>query len=202
MGFLSASVSFIRYEVIGEKDPLLWENIPDLLKKYAFQEIEEGIEEMATGWVAFQNILDTSWKTASPYRGEYVVFGLRMDRRKLSPAIFKKYYALALEEFLQLEKEKTRYIPRSKKKEIRENVKIKLLSKTLPVPALFDIIWKYGEDIVYFSSVNKGVRQAFEELFSKSFSLELKPMTPLILVKRYDGIPAHTFDNYRGEVFI
>ncbi len=202
MGFLSSSVSFIRYEVVGEKDPLLWENIPDILKRDAFVEIEDSIEEMGAGWVAFENLLDVSWRSSSPYRGEYVVFGLRMDRRKISPAVFKKYCAMALEEFLELEGEKIKYIPRNRKQEIRENVRMKLLSKTLPVPSLFDVIWKYSEDMLYFSSVNKGVRQVFEELFLKSFSLKLIPLTPGSLLKRCDSSLFEVFSSYKGEIFI
>ncbi len=205
MGFLSSSVSFVRYEVKGEKDPLLWENLPDILKQNSFSEIDEGVEELGVGWVSFDNLLDTQWEDSSPYRGEFVVFGFRMDRRKLSPAIFKKYYTLALDEFLEREGEKIRYIPRAIKQEIRENVRLKLLSRTLPIPAVFDVIWKFNDDLVYFSSINKGVRRLFEELFIKSFSLSLRPLTPWRSLKRLErtkGLSPIFSSPYKSEVFI
>ncbi len=196
MGFLSPSSGIIRYKVLGEADSELWEKIPELLKKYRFQEIEDTTEELSFGWVCFDNMLDTKWESAPPYKGEYVCFSLRIDKRKISPAVFKKYYQMTLAEILSSGGDE-KYISRAKKQEIKENIRIKLLSKTFPVPSITDVVWNFSKNILYLSTTNKSTREIFLELFQKTFKLPLIPITPYELGKEMGSKLKIDIDKYK-----
>lgn len=182
MSFLSSSCSFSRYRVINEIPDHLWSKIQDLLVEYSFQEIEDTNEEQAYGWVCFENMLDNIWKTAPPQKAEYLAFSLRLDTRRIPAAVFKKHYQIGLEKLKQNNKEKGKnFVSREQKAELREQLKMKLLSRTLPIPALFEVIWNPQQNRIYFDSIQPKVKNLFEDLFSQTFPLYLEPLSPYFL---------------------
>lgn len=182
MSFLSSSCSFSRYRVINEIPDHLWSQIQDLLVEYSFQEIEDTNEEQAYGWVCFENMLDNIWKTAPPQKAEYLAFSLRLDTRRIPAAVFKKHYQIGLEKLKQNNKEKGKnFVSREQKAELREQLKMKLLSRTLPIPALFEVIWNPQQNRIYFDSIQPKVKNLFEDLFSQTFQLYLEPLSPYFL---------------------
>jgi DNA recombination-dependent growth factor C len=204
MGFLSASASFTRYRPTGEVPGTLWNDIPDLLQQFAFQEIERSNAERGFGWVCFEDFLDTEWHTAPPSKGEFIAFALRLDTRRIPPAVFKKHYQLALAELQETMQQKgQKYVTRSQKQELKEQVKLRLLSQTLPIPAVFDVVWNTASNRIYFCSIQAKVRTLFEELFAETFGLQLEPLTPFALAQAQLGSePAQQLEEYEPGVFV
>jgi len=184
MGFLSSSVSLTRYRIVEDIPDSLWPRLPDLLLENAFADIDETRDERSFGWVCIDNMLDNEWRTAPPYKGEYVAFALRLDTRRIPAAVMKKHYQIALEELTRKNKQEGKsFISRSQKQELREQVKLRLLGKTLPVPAVFDVIWNPAENRVFFASTQKKMLPLFEEHFTRTFQLHLEPLTPYFLAQ-------------------
>lgn len=182
MGILSASVSLTRYRIIEEVPKQLWPNIPDLLLKFAFEDIENTAEERSFGWTCLDNMLDTNWETAAPQKGAYLAFALRLDTRRISPAVMKKHYTLELEKLIHnMQEQGKKFVSKEQKKELKEQIRLKLLAKTLPVPAQFDVCWNVGNNSVYLGSSTDKIRQMFEELFTQTFELHLEAQTPYFL---------------------
>jgi len=204
MGFLRASASFTRYRPIGEVPSSLWSNIPDLLQQFAFQEIERSNAERGFGWVSFEDFLDTEWHTAPPSKGEFIAFALRLDTRRIPPAVFKKHYQLALADLQETMRQKgQKYVTRSQKQELKEQVKLRLLSQTLPIPAVFDVVWNTASNRIYFGSIQGKVRTLFEELFAETFGLQLEPLTPFALAEALLGSEtASHLEEYEPGVFV
>lgn len=98
----SASISFTRFRVIDPIPSELLTQIPEKLRQFAFRDIDDLPEMQAYGWVCFEDMLDTEWRTAPPQKGNYFTFSLRLDTRRIPPAIIKKQLSLAL----KAEKEK------------------------------------------------------------------------------------------------
>lgn len=203
MGFLSASTSFTRYRLAGELPPTLLAEAPDRLKKFAFRDIDRSADERSFGWVCFDHFLDVSWKTAPPEKGSYFTFTLRLDTRRISPAVLKKHLILALDEHkTRMAEAGRRSISKDERQEIGERVRLSLLAKTLPVPAVFEIIWNTQTDMVYLGSVNSKIREMFEELFSMTFGLGLEPMDPLTMAGIVLGpTRKRALDTYQPAVF-
>ena len=59
MGFQNSSCSFSRFRVLDPVSDELVLQIPDLLRKYAFREIDELPEMSAWGWSCFDDMFDT-----------------------------------------------------------------------------------------------------------------------------------------------
>ena len=98
MGFLAGAAAFTRYRITEPVPDTLWAEVADRLKnpKHAFQEIDDTAAERSFGWVSFEDMLDPAWREASPHKGSYLAFALRLDTRRVPPAVYKKHFLLAL----------------------------------------------------------------------------------------------------------
>lgn len=188
MSFLKASVSFTRYRIISEIPGGLWSEVADRLRRNRFRDIDETADERSFGWVSFDNWLDPDFKEAPPQKGEFIAFQLRLDTRRVSPAVFKKHFQLALDEALAQAREQGRkFVSRDQKMEIREQVNLKLRARTLPIPAVFEVVWNTASNHVCLNSTRQKIRSLFEDQFALTFDLHLEPLTPFYLAASLTG---------------
>lgn len=188
MAFLNTSNSFTRFRITEPVPRELWARIADKLKEFAFRDIDETSDERSLGWVSFEDMLDTDWREAPPQKGGYIAFSLRLDTRRVPPAVLKKHTAVAMraEEARNREQGK-KYVSRERKKELREQVELKLRLRTLPIPAEFNVVWNTADNSVYFASTQAKMIEAFQEHFAKTFDLDLDPLTPYGLAVKILG---------------
>lgn len=188
MSFIKTSTSFTRFRITEAVPQQLWSEITDRLKQYAFRDIDETSDERSLGWTSFEDMLDTQWQNSPPQKGAYIVFSLRLDTRRVPPAVLKKHTAIALkaEEARNREQGK-KYVSRERKKELRENVEIKLRMRFLPIPAEFNVVWSTEDNTVLFASTQPKMIEAFQEHFSQTFNLDLDQLTPYGLAVKLLG---------------
>jgi len=179
-------------------------DIPRRLKRFAFVDIDQSAEERSFGWVCFDDLLDAEWKTSSPEKGEYLVFSLRLDTRRVSPAMFKKHWLLALKQKVaELPEQGRKYLTRDQKAELREHVRQRLLARSLLIPAVFDVVWSVRDNRVYLATTNAKIRTLFEDMFARTFELALEPLTPVVLAQEHLGEAVrHRLDEFEGAVFV
>lgn len=179
MSFLNASTSFTRFRIIDPIPSTLWPTVQEKLRQFAFHDIDDIPEERAFGWVCFDDMLDNEWITAPPDKGEFLVFSLRLDTRRIPAAVLKKHTMIALRDEEARNKEQgKKFISRERKKELREQVKLQLRSRFLPIPAEFNVVWSTPTGMVYLASTQPKICDMFMELFTTTFDLHLEPMTP------------------------
>ena len=188
MGFQNSICSFSRFRVLDPVSDELVLQIPDLLRKYAFREIDELPEMSAWGWSCFDDMFDTEWSAASPKKGDAVFFSLRLDIRRIPAGVIRKYMALAIKEEIKKLKESGKtYIARERKKEIREQVLFKLKKHFLPVPGEFNVVWSIANNEIWFASTQTKIIDLFMEQFLKTFNLHLEHKTPYVLAQMILG---------------
>ena len=188
MSFLKASTSFTRFRIIDDVPADLWPAIPEKLRQFAFLDIDDIAEERAFGWTSFDDMLDTEWKLSPPEKADYLTFSLRLDTRRIPPAVLKKHTLIAVREEEKKAKEQGReYLSRTRKKEIQDAVRGTLMTRFLPIPAEFNVVWNTRDNIVYFASTQEKVIHLFTEFFSLTFDLDLEQLTPFTLATRIMG---------------
>ncbi len=188
MAFLKSSSSFTRFRITEPVPQALWAEITDRLRQHAFRDIDETSDERSLGWVSFEDMLDAEWREEPPQKGAYIAFSLRLDTRRVPPAVLKKHTAVAMkaEEARNREAGK-KYISRERKKEIREQVELRLRTRTLPIPAEFNVVWNTADNTVFFASTQAKMIEAFQEHFAKTFNLDLDQLTPYGLAAKILG---------------
>ncbi len=202
MPFLSPTLSFTRYMI---KDPLpdnFWATAIDQIGSKVFRENSAGVQEMSTGWVAPRDPFRDTITIEDISFSDYLVLSLRIDKRSVPSALVKKF--CAIEEKRTIAERNLERITGKMRKEIRERVRLELLSKALPVPATYDLCWNIATGKLYFFCRQDKICGIFEELFKVTFELRPYPVIPytlgLQLVDRENM--ALTFKEMKPEVFV
>lgn len=184
MSLISSSTGLTRYRVVEDVPDELFRQVPELLKRHAFQDIDNTADERSFGWTNFDDMLDTEWVESIPDKGQFIVFSLRLETRRIPPATLKKHFNIALKrELIQAKEQGKNFLSRDRKKEIKEQVTLKLRARFLPIPAVFDAAWDVRTNRVYFDSGNAKSRELFEDCFKLTFDLSLEPLTPFFLAR-------------------
>lgn len=184
MGFLNAACSFTRFRIVDPVSSALLNEVPQKLRQpeFVFRDIDDTADEQSFGWVCFEDMLDTQWHTAPPEKGSYLAFSLRLDTRRVPAGVIKKHLTLALRaEMARVKEQGKTYVSRERKKELKEQVILRLRSRFLPVPAEFNVIWSTDTNTVWFASTQSKVIDLFTDLFTRTFDLTIEQLTPYSL---------------------
>ncbi len=182
MGLLANSTTFVRYSVEGDLTENFWTFAAEQIAAHSFRDIDDSYEEISIGWVSVLNMFDAEFSYASYAAGDYIVLTLRVDERKVSPQALKKF---CLKEEERLKKE--RQIPklnRSQKLEIKDNVKLMLTKKAVPVPATYDLCWNLGDNTLFFFSTSQKAQEILEDFFKETFGLNLARQIPYLIAEQ------------------
>lgn len=176
MGLLAGTASFTRFMVEGELPGNAWDFIADQVTKHSFKDIDDTLDELSIGWVSVGDMFDSRFAYGSYAAGDYVTLAMRVDERKVSGAVLKKF--AAKEEARIKEEKDLRRLSRTVRLEIKERIKAELMRKSPPVPAVYDLCWNVPKGTVLFFSNGRKPLALLEELFKETFGLSLVMQVP------------------------
>ncbi len=176
MGILSSSVSITQYHVGGKLSEPILESVATGLKKNAVEEIDNESSDKAIGWTCFNNPFSTDFNQSPFLIGTHLVFSMRIDKKAIPSKIVQKHYTLEMTK--KLAKSGRDFLSKTEKKEIKDHV-IHLLNLRIPAtPNIYDLIWNYESNTLWFFSNLKGANEELETLFTRSFKLKLIRLFP------------------------
>ncbi|MFZ0728439.1 MAG: exonuclease [Desulfobacterales bacterium] len=176
MGVLSPSVSITRYRVAGKLPEPVLETVIDALRRHAILDIDNEAAEKSCGWTSFENPFTPDFEGSTHLFGAYLVFSLRIDKKNIPSKILKKQYVI--EEKKRLDASGRQFFSRAEKKLIKEELLHHLSLRIPATPHIYDLIWNYEEEKLWFFSNLKAANEELEALFSESFKLSLIRMFP------------------------
>lgn len=185
MGLLTGSASFTRFAVEGELPEHFWDFVAERVASHSFKDIDDSMDEYSIGWVSVANMFDADFAFSSYAAGDYVVLTMRVDERKVSPAVLKKY-VMKEEERIKLEKELPK-LSRSVRLEIKERVRAELVRKSAPIPATYDLCWNLSDNTLLFFSTSKKAMALLEDLFRETFDMSIILQIPWLTGARMVG---------------
>jgi len=176
MGLLSSSVSITRYKVKGYLEEPVIETVAAALKQNSISDIDDHASAITAGWTSFNNPYQPNFEDSSFVLGTYLVFSLRIDKKSIPPKIIQKYYTIEMAK--KLEATGRKYLSKSEKEMIKDHV-INVLSLRIPAtPNIYDVLWDYEGELLWFFSNLKAANIELESLFSKSLKLTLIRLFP------------------------
>lgn len=181
MGLITGVASFVRYTVEGEVPENFWDFAAERITAHAFRDIDDTFEEFSIGWVSVAGMFDAEFSEASFVAGDNIAMAMRVDERKVAPAVLKKF---CLKEERRILKE--RQLPklsRAQKTELKENVRLRLLKQAAPAPAVHEMYWSLADNTVTFFSTSAKAQGLFEDLFRDTFDLGLVMQVPFTLAR-------------------
>ena len=187
MGLLSRTTTFVRYAVEGELPGNFWEFAAERIAQFSFRDIDDTFDEYSIGWVSIDNMFDSSFAHASYAVGDYIVLSMRIDERKVSKTLLHKY-SLKEEERLKKEMQIPR-LNRSHKDRIKEDIRLQLVKKSLPVPSVYDLCWNLADNTLLFFSTSIKAQSVLEDFFRECFGLTIILQVPYLVASNLLDLP-------------
>ena len=131
MGLLTGSASLTRFSVVGELPESFWDFAAQRVSAMSFKDIDDTMDEYSIGWVSVADMFDASFAYSSYAAGDYIALTMRVDERKVTPSVLKKY-VMKEEERFKREKQIQR-LNRAARLEIKERIRAELIRKSPPV---------------------------------------------------------------------
>jgi len=180
MGLISGSGSFTRYTVEDTLGDDFVEGLSDKIARYTFRNLDENsVDERSLGWANIMNMFDNRFAELEFLKEPYIAMSLRVDERKI-PATALKQYAIKAEEEIK-EKENLEFLPKRRRTDIKDGVRLRLLKRAIPVSKAYDMIWNYNTGQVIFACINNRLCDEFVEFFLQTFNLHLAAVCPYTL---------------------
>lgn len=178
MGLLNGTASFVRYAVEGDLPDNFWDFAAERIPSFAFRDIDDSVDEFSVGWVSLNNMFDSAFAYASYAVADFIVMSLRIDERRVSPAALKKF---TLKEEARKKRElEVPKLSRNHRLEIKENVRLALVKKAVPVPSVHDFYWNLAEGTVLFYGTGSKTLAIFEGLFKDCFGVSCILQVPYL----------------------
>ena len=201
MGLLSRTATFVRYTVEGELPGNFWNFAAERIAQFAFQDIDDTFDEYSVGWVSIDNMFDASFAHASYAVGDYIVLSLRIDERKVSKTLLQKF-SLKEEERIKKVKQIPR-LNRSERVRIKEDVRLQLVKKSLPLPSVYDLCWNLADNTVLFFSISTKAQSVLEDFFKECFGLTIILQVPyLSATNLLEASLQERLQDLRPQVFV
>ncbi len=171
MGLLSSNVSITRYQVLGQLADPLMDTLTRLLTQNAIVEIDDEDMDQSAGWTSFNDPFTPDFTGSTFVLGSQFIFSFRMDKKAIPSKVVNKKYRQEMTK--RLKESGKEFLSRNEKKQIKEDV-IRELSLRIPAtPNVYDVLWNYEKNSLWFFSTQKTANEAFEVFFTKSFKLNL-----------------------------
>jgi len=186
MGLMHGSASFTRYMAEGTLPQNFMEVLYESVARYAFRNLDEkSIDERSAGWVNIMDMFDNRFAGIGFLKEPYVAMSLRIDERKIPPTALKQYCRAAEDKIK--EEEHLQFLPKSRRADIKEAVRLRLLKRAIPVARIYDMIWNTATGLVVFGCTSAKICDEFMMRFLQTFNLQLQAICPYALGELYLG---------------
>ena len=186
MSFLSSSVSITRYRVEGTLAEPVLETVLNGLKNAVIREIDREPDQKSVGWTSFDAPFNPNFDGSNFVIGTHMVFSLRIDKKSLPSKVVNKQVNMAIRK--RLAETDRENLSRNEKKEIKDDVIHRLYTQMPATPNVYDLIWDYEGNSLWFFSNLKEANEELETLFSKSFKLMLIRIFPFTAADSICGL--------------
>ncbi len=181
MGIMSRTGSFVRYAVEGEMPANFWEFAGERIAANAFGDIDDTFDEQSVGWVSLASMFDSDFSQGPYALGDYLAMSMRVDERKVAAKILNKFCLKEEDRLRRLHQ--VPKLSRAQRLEIKDNMHLMLLKKSMPAPAVYDMCWNLAEGTILFFSANQKAQENFEELFRRTFELGVILQPPYLVAE-------------------
>jgi hypothetical protein len=179
VGFDSGPISFQRYAVVGQSPKLADEAVLARFAEHAFRATDIGVpEEVEYGWAGPRHALDDGFGFEHCVFNDCVHVALRVDTNKV-PAELKRAFQ-SIEEAAVAAGNPSGFISKQQKRDVKDQLARKLDSELRSGKyrrtKLHHVLWDVPAGILY-APASPSVREKLMELFSRTFALDLQPLT-------------------------
>ncbi len=179
MGLIKGTSGLTRFIVEDPVPDDYMETFPLMIERYAFRNLDNTSDlERSAGWVNIMDMFDNDFTNMQYIKTPYLAMTYRIDVRRVPAGALRQYSLEAESKVLAMEG--LEFLPKPRKKEIKEMTKLGLLKRAIPVSKTYDMVWNMDKGYLFFSGVNRKLCDEFSSFFSKCFNLRLGSVYPFL----------------------
>jgi len=155
------------------------------------------------GWVNIMDMFDSSFGNMDFLKEPCMALSWRVDARKVPTKALQRYCREAEEKIKAAEE--LEYLPKPRRREIRDMVRLRLLKRAIPASQTYDVIWNLKTGVLIFGATSPKLADEFTEFFLKCFNLRLNSIFPYTLAMRVfekEGLDTSLLDDATPTVFV
>jgi len=185
----------------GPPMPKFRERYVESLNAYAVRPLEpESDEDRVCGWATVAHPLDTAFESDKVIFNEYLCLTYRIDTLKVPATTLRLHQHEA--ELAWLAENHMETMPRGQRKELQEEIRLRLRKRMVPAIKTVDLVWNTSTTQVWIWTHSAKVIEEIEELFHKTFDLELRTCDPYSVAERaLEGPLAEALEASEPAVF-
>jgi len=177
VGLIRGSATFSRYRVTGGLPDDYAEAFPKGILRYAFRNLDDlPNEERSTGWVNILDMFDSSFPAMEYFKDPYLALSWRVDVKRIPARALRQYSLEAENEVMR--REELAYLPKSRRDDIRESVRLQLLKRAIPQSNVYDVVWHLQTGDLLFGGTGNKLCDEFVEIFRNTFERLPVPVYP------------------------
>lgn len=206
MSFPSGSITFSRFQVIGQQPKQIDQKLLDKLEGAVLQIGEYGVpDEVEYGWCGGRHIFDGKFSFEHNVFSDAIHFALRIDTNRI-PSEIKKAYQL-IEEEAAAANNPSGFISKNQKRDAKDSVRRKLdddlKSGKFRRSKLVPILWDFPGRVLY-SPITSQALEKLHEIFERTFALTLEPLSAGGLALRHldDNGKRREYEDARPTRFV
>ncbi len=193
MGILHGTATYRKFRVTDPLPKSFHEKLVQGLQRYGFREIDpKKNPEQSIGWVNAADPFDADLNLDKILYGDWVLIGLRWDRKSVPALLLKARTAERIRAVLA--ERRLRKLSREEIAQIRITVKETLLASVAPTTAVYEVLWHLSSGQVYLSTHATRVADNFVDLFEETTGLALEEETIVSRVEDFADRTGHDID--------
>jgi recombination associated protein RdgC len=186
MGILSSSASITRYQVTGKLPEPMLENLRTALTQNTIREIDHEPMEKSAGWTSFESPFKPDFENSPLVYGTHMIFSMRIDKKKVPAKALAKHVNMEIAKRLQKSDRKT--LSKAEKAQLKDEVHHRMLMRMPATPNIYDVVWNYEAQALWYFSNLKAANEELEALFAKTFKLSIIRMFPYTMADMTCGL--------------
>jgi recombination associated protein RdgC len=187
MGAFRGSITFSKFYVRGELPEDFRDRFMESIHVRAFRPLDPSEEiDFRVGWCSITDPFDLELTHEKVFFNQYLNIGFRVDRWRIPGPLFKATFRQAERDYL--DKHGVEKLSRAQKKNLEQLVNAQLRRKVVPSMRAIDLSWNLNEGVVRFFQKSAKQAELMNELFEKTFELELVPDGAYVAAERR-GLP-------------
>jgi len=171
MSFIKGNLSLSRFSVLQESFDFSF--LEEKLTSRSFKDLFPLEAQEKWGWTLIDDPLSTEFTPARYKFGNYFLFSLRVDTRRIPASLFKLRYLEGEKDFLA--RHGLAKLSREQRESLREVTRKELATRIPPIPSFYEVCWSPAKSAVYFSGTGQKIRDDFVSYFEETFELPLSP---------------------------
>jgi DNA recombination-dependent growth factor C len=142
--------------------------------------------EKSAGWTSFESPFKPDFEASPLAYGTHMIFSLRIDKKKVPGKVLAKQ--VNMETARRLQKSDRKTLSKAEKTQLKDEVLHRLLLRMPATPNIYDVVWDYEGQSLWFFSNLKAANEELEALFAKTFKQSIIRMFPYTMADMSCGL--------------